>query len=306
MKTRFLLIITTMSLFLSLSAMAAVPILADTEWLEAHIEDDNIRILEVRHDPHRYYTVGHIQGAIQVQRFRDLTSHTETPILRYPSRSQFQKTLRDWGVNNGSLIIIYGDTRTVMSARLYFLLDLHGFDMARVRILNGSTLEWTAFNDLEKAPNHSKEGNVTLTSTRNILTEWMEVYDEKIGRLDSKTTLVDTRPHAMYTGKKVAHSPVAGHIPGAINVVSLDATNAMEQTWFNDQDLSEFYSAIPKNHPVILYDIGGFRAPLAYVHLKHLGYKQVKIYNGGWNHWGGTDTLPAVTGEEPYGEDYSL
>lgn len=301
-----LFLMTVLSLTFIHSAMAAEPVLADADWLESHIDDTNLRILEVRHDPHRYHTVGHIQGAVQVQRFRDLTSHTETPILRYPARKQFQNTLRNWGVNNDSLIVIYGDTRTVMASRLYFLLDLHGYDMDKVRMLNGSTIEWTAFNDLEKIPNKPKAGNVTLTSTRNILAEWMEIHDEKLGRLDSKTTLVDTRPHAMYTGKKVAHSPVGGHIPGAINVVSLDATDPMQQIWFDDKALADFYSAIPKDQPVILYDIGGFRAPLAYAHLKHLGYKDIKIYNGGWNHWGGTDTLPAVTGDEPYGKDYAL
>jgi len=287
-------------------ASASGTILADSDWLESHIDDGNLKILEVRHDPHRYHSIGHIQGAIQVQRYRDLTNHYSTPMLRYPDKTQFQQTLRNWGINDDSLIVIYGDSRTVMASRLYFLLDLYGFDMSNVRILNGGTIEWTAFNELEKSTNTPPQGNVILKPARGLLVEWMEVHNLKLGQLDSSTTLVDTRPHVFYTGEQINHSLAGGHIPGAINVVSLDATDAATQTWFEDDALAEFYAGIDKNHPVILYDIGGFRAPLAYAHLKHLGYKDVKIYNGGWDHWGNTQTLPVVKGEEPYGEEYSL
>ncbi len=289
------------------SSFAENSILVDSEWLETHIDDKNLRILEVRHDPHRYYTVGHIKGAVQVQRFNHLVNRSGiSPFLRYPDREQFQQTLRNFGINNDSQILIYGDSRTVMASRVYFLLDLYGFDMSRVKILNGGTIEWAAFNDLEKETNKPQVGNITLTKSRDIVAQWYEVYDKKLGKLDSPTTLLDARPHALYTGEKINHSIAAGHIPGAINAVSLDATDAQSQTWFDDKALAKFYAAVPKNQAVIIYDIGGFRASLAYVHLKHLGYKNIKIYDGGWDHWGNTQYLPAVKGEEPYGEEFAL
>ena len=42
--------------------------LVDADWLAENIDDDKVEILEVRYHPHRYYTVGHIPGAVQVQR----------------------------------------------------------------------------------------------------------------------------------------------------------------------------------------------------------------------------------------------
>jgi len=45
---------------------------------------------------------------------------------------------------------------------------------------------------------------------------------------------------------------------------------------------------------------------LAYLQLKHLGAKDVRLYNGGWSHWGNRLTLPVVEGEKPYSGDYEL
>ncbi|MCW8904116.1 hypothetical protein [Sedimenticola sp.] len=45
---------------------------------------------------------------------------------------------------------------------------------------------------------------------------------------------------------------------------------------------------------------------LAYLQLKYLGYKDVRLYNGGWSHWGNELTLPLVQGELPYSGDYEL
>jgi len=50
----------------------------------------------------------------------------------------------------------------------------------------------------------------------------------------------------------------------------------------------------------------GFRMSLAYAQLKSLGYKDVRLYNGGWSHWGNRLTLPTVEGEKPYAGDYEL
>lgn len=41
------------------------------------------------------------------------------------------------GVNNDSIIVLYDDSRSALASRLYFLLDLYGYDMSRVKILDG-------------------------------------------------------------------------------------------------------------------------------------------------------------------------
>jgi len=90
--------------------------------------------------------------------------------------------------------------------------------------------------------------------------------------IDADTVLVDARPHAMYTGEVIKHAVQGGHIPGAINIVSLD----------------------------------GFRMSLAYMQLESLGYKNIRLLNGGWSIWDQAMTLPIVKGEKPYDKEYAL
>jgi thiosulfate/3-mercaptopyruvate sulfurtransferase len=302
--------------FAALLALALAPIhalanpdfLVDADWLAERLDDDDTIVLEVRYHPHRYFTVGHIPGAIQVQRFKDLGDNQASPIMRFPSRAVFQETLRGWGVNDDSTLVIYDDSGTALSARLYFLLDLYGFDMDRVKILNGGTLEWTGFNELETEPTPPRSpGTATLKDADPALfVEWAAVYDDVVSRRDPGVVLIDARPHDMYTGEVIRHSIMAGHIPGAVNVVSLDGVDGQTGKWRDDESLAAIYASIPKDKRIYAYCHDGFRMGLAYLQLKHLGYEDVRLYNGGWSHWGNELALPVVEGPEPYGGDFTL
>ena len=61
-------------------AFVAPDFLVDADWLSEHIDDEHLTVLEVRYHPHRYFTVGHIPGAVQVQRFKDLGDNQGNPI----------------------------------------------------------------------------------------------------------------------------------------------------------------------------------------------------------------------------------
>ncbi|MBK1646209.1 sulfurtransferase [Thiocapsa imhoffii] len=295
-------------LLIPLQALANPDFLVDADWLADQLDDENTVILEVRYHPHRYFTVGHIPGAVQVQRFKDLGDNDASPIMRFPSRETFQETLRGWGVNDDSTLVIYDDSSTALAARLYFLLDLYGYDMDRVKILNGGTIEWTGFNQLEKEPTSATTaGTVTLQDANPALfVEWSDIYDDVVSRRDPEVVLLDTRPRDMYTGEIIRHSIMGGHIPGAINIVSLDGVDGQTGQWRSDESLAALYADIPQDQRVYVYCHDGFRMGLAYLQLKHLGYEDVRLYNGGWSHWGNELTLPVVEGPEPYGGDFAL
>jgi thiosulfate/3-mercaptopyruvate sulfurtransferase len=289
------------------AAHAATDFLVDATWLELHINDPKLVLLEVRYHPHRYHTIGHIPGAVQVQRFRDLGDNDAAPLMRFPSRESFQATLRRWGIDDDSLVVVYDDSRTALASRLYFLLDLYGFDMSRVKVLQGGTIEWTAFNELSPDPVTRDPGTATLgPARRELYVEWTEVYDNVVSRRDPQIVLLDARPQDMYTGKTIQHSIQGGHIPGAINIVSLDGTDPQVHRWLPAERLAEMYAAIPKERTVYIYCHDGFRMSLAYMQLKSLGYQDVRLYNGGWSHWDNTLALPVIAGEQPYDEEFSL
>src|SRR6056297_2872765 len=79
------------------AARAAPDFLVDADWLADRIDDDDVVVLEVRYHPHRYLTVGHIPGAVQIQRFKDLGDNHAIPPMRFPSHEVFQERLRSWG-----------------------------------------------------------------------------------------------------------------------------------------------------------------------------------------------------------------
>jgi thiosulfate/3-mercaptopyruvate sulfurtransferase len=280
--------------------------LVESEWLSEHIDDDNLVVLEVRYHPHRYFTVGHIPGAIQVQRFKDLGDNDASPLMRFPSKAMFQERLRQWGINDDSSIVLYDDSNTALVSRVYYLLELYGFNMEQVRIINGGTVEWSAFEEMSKEASAKKQlGKVTLKSANtDLFVEWTDVYDDVVSRRDPNVVLLDARPVDMYTGKLIKHSIMGGHIPGAINVVSLEGTSA--QKWRSDQELAKLYKSVPKDKTIYVYCHDGFRMSLAYLQLKHLGVKDVRLYNGGWSHWGNRLTLPVVEGKDAYGGEYEL
>lgn len=116
---------------------------------------------------------------------------------------------------------------------------------------------------------------------------------------DENLVVLEVRyhPHRYYT---------VGHIPGAVNVVSLDGTDGQSQKWLSDDALANLYRHLPNDKTIYVYCHDGFRMSLAYLQLKHLGVKDIRLYNGGWSHWGNELTLPVVEGEDSYSGDYEL
>ncbi len=292
---------------LSAPAFADRSFMVDGDWLSAEMKNPKLVILEVRYHPHRYFTIGHIPGAVQVQRFKDLGDNFGRSIMLFPSKDAFQATLRRWGVNDDSTVVLYDDSRSPMAARLYYLLTLYGFDMSHVKILDGGTQEWTTFNELTKDVPKIKPGKVTLKSANpKLYVEWPQVYDDVLSTRKPDVVLVDARPRDMYTGKVIRHSVQGGHIPGALNVVSLDATDGQSQKWISEEKLAEFYKDVPKDKTVYVYCHDGFRMSLGWLQMKSLGYKDVRVLNGGWGIWDRAFTLPVVQGDAPYDEEFEL
>lgn len=289
-------------------AFAAAPdFLVDATWLEGKLSDPKVVVLEVRYHPHRHTTVGHIPGAVQVQRFRDLGDNHDPVIMRFPSKEAFQATLRRWGVNNDTTLVVYDDSRTALASRVLYLLALYGFDMERVKLLDGGTVDWTAFNPLTKEHTIRQPGKVSLKpADRRMKVDWTDVYDAVVSRRDPKVVLLDARPREMYSGKVIRHAVQGGHIPGAINIVSLDGTDGQSQRWLDQEKIAALYKNLPKDATVITYCHDGFRSTLTWLQLRALGYRDVRVFNGGWSQWDRALTLPVVEGDAPFDADFSL
>ncbi|KUJ71458.1 sulfurtransferase [Thiomicrospira sp. WB1] len=304
MKTCFKGFFTLVLIAFSLQAHAqGRDFLVNSDWLAQNMDD--VKVLEVRYHPHRYLTVGHIPGAIQVKRFLDLGDNQSNPLMRLPPKAQFQKTLRQWGIEYDDTIVIYDDSATALASRVYFLLDYYGFDMNNVKLLDGGIREWSVFEETTQTATQTTPSQIVLNDPDPRLSvEWTAIYNDVVSQRQDNVTLLDARPTDMYTGEVIKHSIMGGHIPGAVNVVSLNGITG--QNWKSSDELAAMYADIPKNDTVYVYCHDGFRMSLAYMQLKSLGYDDVRLYNGGWSHWGNSLTLPVIDGKTPYSGDFNL
>ena len=79
--------------------------LVDTEWLAAHLNDPDVRIIESDEDP-LLYPIGHIPGAVQVDWFSTL----QNPLRRdFLTREKFEEVASNLGITNDTTVVFYGD-----------------------------------------------------------------------------------------------------------------------------------------------------------------------------------------------------
>src|SRR5918994_5345427 len=65
-------------------------VLVDTQWVEDHSKDSNVRIAEVDYDPKANYQLGHVPGAVLFDWKEDINDPTSRNIL---SRDSCEKLL---------------------------------------------------------------------------------------------------------------------------------------------------------------------------------------------------------------------
>src|SRR4026209_743134 len=111
-------------------------VLVSPTWLAEHLDDPSIRIIESDEDVLLYDT-GHIPGAQKVDWHQDLND----PVLRdYVSSEQFEKLLREKGIDQSTMVVFYGDKNNWWAAYAFWVFQLFGFTNARV--LDGGRMKW--------------------------------------------------------------------------------------------------------------------------------------------------------------------
>src|SRR6202163_2711883 len=113
-------------------------VLVDTAWVEEHLNDDAIRIVEVDENP-ELYAEAHIPGAIGFDWKEDL----QDPVRRdFLGPEAFGELFGSHGVSNGHTIVLYGDRNNWFAAYTYWYLKYYGHD--KVLLLNGPRDKWIA------------------------------------------------------------------------------------------------------------------------------------------------------------------
>jgi thiosulfate/3-mercaptopyruvate sulfurtransferase len=281
-----------------MAGYAKPDVLVSTDWLEEHIEDPNIRIIEVDEDTEAYEK-GHIRGSVAWNWTDDL--HTKVG-REYLDQAGFSRLLSDAGVGSDTTVVLYGGNNNWFAAYAYWLLKLRGFE--NVKLLNGGRKAWELESRelTQDVPSHAATGFEIAGAERP---EIRALRDEVLAKVGTGVGLVDVRSPEEYRGEKLApdHLPqeqaqVPGHIAGAANIPWVKAAND-DGTFKSADELRELYEAegITSDKEIIAYCRIGERSSHTWFALQELlGYGNVKNYDGSWTEYGSLVGAPVELG----------
>jgi thiosulfate/3-mercaptopyruvate sulfurtransferase len=282
-----------------MSDYAKPDVLVDVDWLEGHIGDDSVRLIEVDEDS-AAYEKGHIDGAVGWNWTTDL--HTKVG-RDYVSQDELAGLLSAAGVGPNTTVVLYGGNNNWFAAYAYWILKLRGFD--DVKLLDGGRKKWEleSLPLTQEVPTYAATG---LTIDRADRPEIRALRDEVIAKI-GQVGLVDVRSPEEYRGEKLApdhlpqeQSQVPGHVPGAANIPWAKAANE-DGTFKSADELWELYDTqgITSDREVIAYCRIGERSSHTWFALQELlGYTNVKNYDGSWTEYGSLVGVPVELGAE--------
>jgi thiosulfate/3-mercaptopyruvate sulfurtransferase len=271
-------------------------VLVETQWVQDHLHDANLRLLEVDVDTSAYEQ-GHIPGAVGL--------NWRTQLQDFPSRdvatkAQFERLMGHSGIDNNTTIILYGDNNNWFAAWAYWLASYYGHPRSRMRLMNGGRAKWLA----EKRPLTTEIPQVApkTYTAKDPDPSVRALREQVLTAVRGKTAaLVDVRSPREYSGELLAPENLpqegaqrSGHIPGAANIPWASVVRE-DGTFKLREELEAIYRGrqVTPDKEVIAYCRIGERSSHTWFVLRELlGYNRVKNYDGSWTEWGSAVGVP--------------
>jgi len=270
--------------------------LVSTDWVEQHLNDPDVRIIESNEDS-LLYPFGHIPGSVQVDWALDLNDQVRRDYL---DRVSFEKLMSKIGVTRDMTVVFYGDKSNWWATYAFWVFQLFGHTNAKV--MDGGRLKW----EKEKRPmtrEHPTYDATKYTSPERDDARIRAFRDEVMTHIRAHKKLVDVRSPQEFSGERT-HMPEypqegvlrGGHIPGAKNVPWARAANPEDGTFKDASALRAIYEGeigLRPTDDVIAYCRIGERSSHTWFVLTFLlGYTQVRNYDGSWTEWGNAVGMP--------------
>jgi thiosulfate/3-mercaptopyruvate sulfurtransferase len=283
-----------------MTTYARPEVLVNTQWVDDHLNDPNIRLLEVGWDTSEYES-GHIPGTVAAWGFTDIQQPDSNNL---PSKAQIETMLSQAGITNSDTVIVYGGLNNLIAALAFWVLKIYGH--ADARLLDGGRLKWMT------------EGR-SLTTEKPTVKPTLYVAQEPDWSLRAEKdyiigvigqaghTIVDTRPEVMYTGENKYGIERGGHIPTAVNIPAqpfMDAEGNLrwqspvvndDNTFKSAEELQTLFSekGIFPTQSIVTYCVRGGLSTYMWIALTQLlGYPNVREYERSWAEWGNLASTP--------------
>ena len=270
-------------------------VLVTTEWVEEHLDDPEIRIVESDEDV-ILYEVGHVPGAVKV----DWHTELQDQLIRdYVNLEAFEQLVSEKGIANDHTVVFYGDKSNWWACYAMWVFKLFGHE--KCKIMDGGRQKWIdEGRELSKEVPQHPPTDYKVTSTHE---EAIRAFREDVDKhLEAQGPLVDVRSPGEYSGELLHMEEYpqegalrGGHIPGAASIPWSTAVNE-NQTFKSAEELWSIYKEQNNLDPaadIVAYCRIGERSAHTWFVLTYLlGYDQVRNYDGSWTEWGNLVRAP--------------
>ncbi|MFL6140227.1 MAG: sulfurtransferase [Frankiaceae bacterium] len=272
--------------------MSRNDVLVDADWVEAHLNDDGIVLVEVDEDTSAY-DKNHIPGAVRIDWRQDL----QDPVRRdFVNKQQFEELLSAKGISNDDTVVLYGGNNNWFASYAYWYFRYYGHD--KVKLLDGGRKKWELDSRALTGDVPSRQRTTYRAGEPD--NDIRAFRDEVVSAIGQKN-LIDVRSPDEFSGKLLApaHLPQeqsqrAGHVPSAKNIPWSKAAND-DGTFRSDDELRALYgdAGVDFGKDTIAYcRIGERSAHTWFVMHELLGQANVKNYDGSWTEYGSLVGVP--------------
>jgi thiosulfate/3-mercaptopyruvate sulfurtransferase len=277
--------------------MSRADVLVDADWVQAHLGDPGVVLVEVDEDT-TAYDKGHIQGAVKLDWKKDL----QDPVQRdFVDQAGFEALLSERGIADDDTVILYGGNNNWFAAYAYWYFKIYGH--RDVRLLDGGRKKWELDSrELVTEVPHRPPAAYRAQQLDTSIRAYRDEVVAAIGRLN----LVDVRSPDEFAGRLLApaHLPQeqaqrGGHIPTARNVPWSKAA-AEDGAFKSDEALRALYAeaGLDFGRDTIAYcRIGERSAHTWFVLHELLGQPNVQNYDGSWTEYGSLVGVPIELGD---------
>lgn len=266
--------------------------LVSTQTLAAHLGDAAWALFDCRFDladpeaGERAYAAGHIPGAVYVNLERDLSGPTGPHTGRHPlpDPNLLAGKLAGWGVGADTQVVAYDDRGGMFAARLWWLARWLG--LRYVAVLDGGLTRWRAEErPLDREVPHPAASSFKLEVNHDL---WLHTADvEALVHGKREGCLIDARAPDRYTGRNEPIDPVAGHIPGAINLPFSENLDA-DMRFRPPAELASRFRAAIADVPAerVIHSCGsGVTACHNLLAMEIAGLRGSRLYAGSFSEW---------------------